>query len=147
MNFLGITRLCTAFGLQGCQMWPYLPFLKSWTGETDGVHPAGSASVKVSFQNGLLQLSSTSWVFVAPWEGATLSIRSQCPGGFIAGVNILAFCPDIYPGKVCCFRHVWEKFGGKNRIVVLDFGIFIPNFGISVLNFGLFVLNFGIFFP
>ena len=57
----------------------------------------------------------------------------------------MAFLPDIYPGKICCFGRVWEKFGGKNRIFVLNFGISVLNFGISVLNFGISVHNFGNF--
>ena len=70
---------------------------------------------------------------------------SQALGSRDAGVNILAFLPKIPSGKVCCFGHVWEKFGGKNRIFVLNFGLFALNFGIHVLKFGIFVLNFGIF--
>ena len=63
----------------------------------------------------------------------------------------MAFLPKIPSGKVYYFGHVWEKFGGKNKIFVLNlrmfvhnFGIFVLNFGISVLNFGIFILNFGI---
>ena len=64
----------------------------------------------------------------------------------LTGVNILAFFTDKYPGKVCCFGHVWEQFGGEeNRIFVLIFGISVLNFGISVPKFGISVLNFGIF--
>ena len=63
-----------------------------------------------------------------------------------AGVNIWHFFRiHIHPGKDCCFRHGWEKFWRKNRIVVLNFGIFVFKFGILVLNFGIFALNFGIF--
>ena len=38
-----------------------------------------------------------------------------------AGGNILVFCPDIYPGKVCCFGHVLgsldEKIGFLSSIL------------------------------
>ena len=68
------------------------------------------------------------------------SLRQK--NGKYTGVHSLPFLAKIPTGKVCCFEHVWEKFGGKNRIFVLNFGIFVLNFGISVHNFGIFALNY-----